>query len=197
MNSTHTQLLYHYLQRFAPLGEAEWQALEPKLYQLILPKKTAFTKAGEIEKKIGFVLEGSLRHFYEKEAEERTTYFYFEQHMVSSYISFLQQSPSQLTIETLEESRLLCFDYPTLQQLYQLFPLWQVFGRKMAEYLAMGLEARMVSLLMDSPEERYLDLIKGNKKKIIERIPQQYIASYLGITPVSLSRIRNRISKDR
>ena len=63
----------------------------------------------------------------------------------------------------------------------------------MAEYLAIGLEERMAGLLTMSPEERYLRLLEGNKQKIIERIPQHYIASYLGITAVSLSRIRKRL----
>ena len=72
---------------------------------------------------------------------------------------------------------------------------WQKFGRLISEYLAIGLEERMVGLLMLRPEERYLELISGNKKKIIERIPQHYIANYLGITPVSMSRIRNRLTK--
>jgi CRP-like cAMP-binding protein len=72
---------------------------------------------------------------------------------------------------------------------------WQKFGRLIAEYATIGLEERMVSLLMQSPEERYVELLKSNKKKIIERIPQHYIANYLGITPVSMSRIRNRLAK--
>jgi CRP-like cAMP-binding protein len=79
--------------------------------------------------------------------------------------------------------------------LYEKNSRWQKFGRLMGEYLAAGLEERMVGLLIMSPEERYTELIKGNKIKIIERIPQHYIANYLGITPVSLSRIRNRIVK--
>jgi CRP-like cAMP-binding protein len=58
-----------------------------------------------------------------------------------------------------------------------------------------GLEERMVSLLLQSPEERYVDLLNSNKNKIIERIPQHYIANYLGITPVSMSRIRKRLLK--
>lgn len=124
---------------------------------------------------------------------KKTTYFYFENHLISSYISILQQQASQLTIEALEDSEVLCFTAQTLQNLYESFPIYQIFGRKLAEYLAIGLEARMVSLLLDSPEERYIDLLNSNKKKIIARVPQHYIASYLGITPVSLSRIRNRI----
>ena len=71
----------------------------------------------------------------------------------------------------------------------------QKFGRRIAEYPGIGIEERMVSLLLQSPEERYLDLLNSSIKKIIERIPQHYIANYLGITPVSMSRIRNKLLK--
>jgi len=70
-----------------------------------------------------------------------------------------------------------------------------MFGRKIAEYATMGLEERMVSLLTQSAEERYLELLASNKQKILERIPQQYIANYLGITPESFSRIRHRLAQ--
>jgi CRP-like cAMP-binding protein len=114
---------------------------------------------------------------------------------MSSYISCITAQPSKLTIEALTPCHLLVFTYDILQQLYQRSGQWQLFGRLMAEYLAVGLEERMVDLLTLSPEQRYLRLLQSNKQKIIERIPQHYIANYLGITPVSLSRIRNRMYK--
>jgi CRP-like cAMP-binding protein len=80
-------------------------------------------------------------------------------------------------------------------ELFDKSMAWQKFGRLIAEYLTVGLEERMVSLLLQSPEERYLDLLNSNRKKILERVPQHYIANYLGITPVSMSRIRNRLTK--
>jgi CRP-like cAMP-binding protein len=95
----------------------------------------------------------------------------------------------------LTNCRLLVFGYDALQQLYKKSMPWQLFGRLVAEWLAIGLEERMVDLLTLSPEQRYLRLLQSNKHKIIERIPQHYIANYLGITPVSLSRIRNRMNK--
>jgi len=88
----------------------------------------------------------------------------------------------------------LCFPYKVLLDLYQQSHAWQTFGRLIAEYIATGLEERMVGLLLQSPESRYRELLTGTKKKIIERIPQQYIANYLGITPVSMSRIRARLT---
>lgn len=136
-----------------------------------------------------------MRHYYIRDGEEKTTYFYFEHHFVSSYISAITATPSRLTIEALTDSRLLAFSYKHLQSLYEQSPKWEWFGRLVAEYLAIGLEERMAGLLILSPEERYLELLESNKQKIVERIPQHYIANYLGITPVSLSRIRKRVIK--
>jgi CRP-like cAMP-binding protein len=93
------------------------------------------------------------------------------------------------------ETKLIVFPFTALQNLYKQSHAWEKFGRLIAEYLAIGLEERMVGLLMLSPEERYHQLLSSNKQKIIERIPQHHIANYLGITPVSLSRIRNRAAK--
>jgi CRP-like cAMP-binding protein len=136
-----------------------------------------------------------LRHYYIKDGEEKTTYFYFENHLVASYISCITREPSLLSIQALSDCELIVFPYKVLQDLFETNITWQKFGRVLSEYLAIGLEERMVGLLMLSPEERYLELIEGNKVKIIERIPQHYIANYLGLTPVSLSRIRNRVMK--
>lgn len=142
---------------------------------------------------VAFVLEGMFRQFYTKDGEERTTYFFFDNHFLSAYISCLTGKPAQITIEALSDSTYISFPYSVLHGLFDQRMAWQKFGRLMAEYLTVGLEERMVSLLLLSPEERYLALLEGNKKKILERVPQHYIANYLGITPVSMSRIRNRI----
>jgi CRP-like cAMP-binding protein len=111
-----------------------------------------------------------------------------------AYVSCITAQTSLLSIEALTDATLLCFPYATLLDLYKRSHAWQTVGRLIAEYIAIGLEERMVSLMIQNPEERYLELISLPKKKIIMQIPQQYIASYLGITPVSMSRIRKRIT---
>jgi CRP-like cAMP-binding protein len=136
-----------------------------------------------------------MRHFYLKDGEERTTYFYFENAFVSSYISCITGMPSQLSIEALSDTRLIAFPYTKLKDLFVQSIHWERFGRLVAEWSMMGLEDRMVGLLTQSPEERYMALLQSNKTKIIERIPQHLIANYLGVTPVSLSRIRNRVHR--
>jgi len=182
------------IEKFINLKDEDWNLLAPHLKIRKLKKHELFAEIGKVSNEVGLVLEGMLRHYYVKGGEEKTTYFYFENHFVASYISCITKQPSQLSIEALSESVMIVFPYNVLQDLFEKSMAWQKFGRLIAEYLAIGLEERMVGLLMLSPEERYLELVKGNKKKIIERIPQHYIANYLGMTPVSMSRIRNRVA---
>ena len=186
--------LRQYLTRFVELTDVEWEALEKHLIIKKIAKKDFLIQQGQTATEICFLLSGSCRLFYEKEGEEKTTYFFFENNLVGGYLSCLTGQPSTLSIQALEDCELICFKYDVLTALYQQFPAYQLFGRKLAEYLFMGLDIRLAELLTLSPEERYLKFIDTpTKRKIIDRIPQQYIASYLGITPVSLSRIRRRI----
>ncbi len=189
------QRLRTQLEKFVRLPEDDWQALAEVLYLRKIPKKEYFIKKGEQGKEIGLVLQGAMHQFYEKEAEERSTYFFFEDMLVTAYISCLTGQKSELSIQALEDCEVLCFKYADWLQLGQKSTVYQQLACKLAEYIAIGLEERMVSLLIHSPEERYLQLLASNKKRIMARIPQHYIASYLGITPVSLSRIRNRITQ--
>jgi CRP-like cAMP-binding protein len=190
--STAISQLRDQMQRFVVFSDADWELLVPHLEEKKLKKGQLFAVEGKKAKDIGFVLQGNMRQYYTRDGEEKTTYFYFENHLVSSYLSCITGKPSELTIEALTEAHLLVFTYDVLKSLYQQSAAWERFGRMIAEYIAIGLEERMVGLLMLSPEERYRQLLTGNKQKILERIPQHYIANYLGITAVSLSRIRNR-----
>lgn len=183
------------VQRFVSFTDAEWELLLPNLQYRSIARGENWIGEGKKEQDIGFILEGNMRHYYTHDGEEKTTYFYFENHLVGSYFSAITGMPSQLTIEALTDTRLLTFSYTHLKWMYDQSPKWERFGRLLAEYLALGLEERMAGLLMMSPEERYVQLLQGNKQKIIERIPQHYIANYLGITPVSLSRIRKRLGE--
>jgi CRP-like cAMP-binding protein len=195
METADQLLLRTAIQRFVPFTDVEWALLTPHLRYRSLKRGEKWITEGQKEADIGFVLEGNMRHYYVHDGEEKTTYFYFENHLVGSYFSAITNKPSLLTIEALTDCRLLVFSYQHLKSLFDQSHKWEKFGRVLAEYLAFGLEERMAGLLTLSPEERYLELIQGNKQKIIERIPQHYIANYLGITPVSLSRIRKRLQE--
>jgi CRP-like cAMP-binding protein len=182
-----------YIHRFLPLSDTAWQLMLPHLETCRLERKSLWIREGQHERWVAFVLQGSLRQYYTHQGIERTTYFYFEHHLMASYLSCLTGQPSRLSIEALTDVELIRFPYTALAALYQQSHQWERFGRLVAEYLGIGLEERMVELLMLSPEERYQALMDSGKTKILERIPQHYVANYLGITPVSLSRIRNRV----
>ncbi|MBX9734638.1 MAG: Crp/Fnr family transcriptional regulator [Chitinophagaceae bacterium] len=185
------------IKKFSPINSNEWELLYEKCTEVTIHKGDFFIKQGRVETRIGFIITGSFRQFYiNPSGEELSTYFFFEHNLVSSYISCITGKTSLISIQAIEESTLLVFDYTHLASLFKDYPNWQLFGRKIAEYLLAGIEERMVGLLADNPEERYRKLLASpDKQKILERIPQQYIANYLGITPISLSRIRNRINK--
>lgn len=185
--------LQQQIEQFVSLTDDDWALLAPHLTVSTLKKHQLFAEEGHVSTEVGFILDGMLRQFYTKDGDERTTYFFFENQFLSAYISCLTGKPSLITIEALSDITYIHFPYAVLHGLFEQRMAWQKFGRLIAEYLTIGLEERMVSLLLLSPEERYLDLLEGSKKKILERVPQHYIANYLGITPVSMSRIRNRI----
>jgi CRP-like cAMP-binding protein len=188
--------LRFYLQAFVTFSDEEWLALSKEMKIRSLPKKHVFVRLGEVSTAVGFLIAGALRQYYiTPENDERTTYFFFEGALVGGYLSLVAKKPSLVAIEAMEEAQILTFPYSALEVLYDRYPVWERFGRKIAEYLVLGLEERLVEHLMYSPEERYERLLKSHRTKILERVPQQYIASYLGITPVSLSRIRARLTR--
>jgi CRP-like cAMP-binding protein len=200
MDNDHLQacsILRSHIEAFVKMTDDEWELLLPHLTLHTLRKNQFFIQEGKKETRVGFVIDGMLRQYYTKDGEEKTTYFFFENHLMTAYISCITGKPSLVSIEALSNITYLSFPYKTLQELFDKSMAWQKFGRLIAEYMGIGLEERMVSLLVQSPEERYVDLLNSNKKKIIERIPQHYIANYLGITAVSMSRIRNRILKSK
>ncbi|GAB3574899.1 Crp/Fnr family transcriptional regulator [Spirosoma luteolum] len=181
------------IDQFTTLSDDEWTKLVPHLTVVSLKKQQAFAQQGLVADRIGMVLDGALRQFYTKDGDERTTYFFFEHQLTGAYMSCVTGRPSPVTIEALMPTICVSFPYAVLHDLFDTCSGWQRFGRLLAEYLMVALEERMVSLLLLSPEERYLALLEGPHKELLQRVPQHYIASYLGITPVSMSRIRNRI----
>ncbi|MBD2768490.1 Crp/Fnr family transcriptional regulator [Hymenobacter sp. BT664] len=188
-----------YLHRFVPyLTDADWQPLVDTLRPRRLLRGEHFVQAGEYRPELALVLNGSCRLYYPRpDGEERTTYFFFENHLLADYPGCLTGQPSQFSIQALTDTELVVFDYAVLRQLYEERPVYERFGRLVAEYHLLGTDARLVEQLLLSPEERYRALLTSGKTKILERIPQHLVANYLGVTPVSLSRIRGRVARNR
>ena len=146
---------------------------------------------------IGLVLEGSFRTFYiNEEGDEISFLFHFNQQIedlvFTDYESFLMHTKSKLNIQALEDATVAIITLEDWNQLISKHIFWIEFSKKMTEKVYLSAKKRVEDLLYFSPESRYLKLIKENPL-IFQKIPQKYIASYLGITPQSLSRIRKRI----
>lgn len=187
--------LRQHISYFAPLTDDEWNALVPHLSITTFRKHQYLIQQGETANQLAFVLDGLFRQFYMKDGDERTTYFFLDEQLVGAYMSCVTGQPSPVTIEALSDSSCIAFPYTVLTTLFSQYDGWQLFGRRLAEYIMVSLEERMVGLLTSSPEERYLELLTGNQRALLQQVPQHYIANFLGITPVSLSRIRNRVSQ--
>lgn len=182
------------LEKFVTFSDAEWIELTPYLTASNIKKKDHFVVHGKVCQHIGFVIKGSLRFYHLKDGAEITGYFCFENEFVSSYKSYLKQEPSLTYIQAMEDTELMLITYENMQQLLthpKLALKMEQFGRLIAEYYICCYEERIAAFIIQSPEERYLTMLE-NQACLLLRIPQHYVANFLGITPVSLSRIRKR-----
>jgi CRP-like cAMP-binding protein len=153
--------------------------------------KTQLIKEGETAQKLFFIKKGSLRVWFNNNGIEITAQFFFEGQAATSLDSFLNKEPSLFTIEAMEPCEITILnksDYDTLMANDPAFKDW-FYGTAIQKLLLHS--KRLLSFIKNKPMERYRDLI-SQQPEIFQRVPQRYIASYLGITPVSLSRIRNR-----
>jgi CRP-like cAMP-binding protein len=182
---------------FVPLNEAEWQTLVPLLEISTLKKKKNFAEPGKVCNHIALIVKGSVRFFHIKDGEEITGYFCFENEFTSSYKSFLTRQPSINYIQAIEDTQFVSLSYNSMQKAYAdklIGYKMERLGRLIAEHYLICYEDRVTSFVTQTPEERYNKLLETGGE-ILQRIPQHYIANFLGITPVSLSRIRRRIMK--
>jgi len=159
-----------------------------------LKKKTTLLQAGKTANEVYFIISGCIRLFCEKDGEDLSTFFFTEKMFAGAYDSFISRKPSRHSIETLEDCQVLTLSYQALQELYVEFPKMNEFIRKAIEERFVVLHDLFTDYILNSPEERYLSLQK-DRPDLINRIPQHQLASFLGITRVSLSSIRKRITK--
>ena len=149
---------------------------------------------GKICNKVYFIEQGIARAFYYKDDQDTTSWLMKEGDWIISVHSFYGQRPSHENIELLEDSILTSLGYADLQSIYQEFPEFNFVGRVLTEYYYTLSEERAFSLRLQNAEDRYKTLLNTNPE-IFNRAPLKYIASYLGITDTSLSRIRREAFK--
>ncbi len=190
--------MYDQLQTFTAgyisLTSLKWAEILPYFQPLNILKGDFIVREGETTSYIYFINAGLFRIFYLKDGIETNRYFASENEFATTLTSFLTQQPTFENMQALENSFVLKLHYDSLQLIYKVHPAWESFFRQLLQEAYIGMAKRIESFITKSAEERYSDFIKLNPH-LLQRVPQQYIATYLGITPVSLSRIRGQISK--
>lgn len=164
-----------------------------------LKRKEFLIQQDEFCNFIGFVIKGTLLTFYiNEEGCEINFLFHFHNRLedmgFTDFESFLLQEKAKLNIQALEKSYVALISRKNWMELTHSDEYWQVFGRRMTEIVYLAAKHRIEELLYFTPENRYLKLLE-NYPEIVLKFPQKYIASYLGIQPQSLSRIRRRLMR--
>jgi CRP-like cAMP-binding protein len=186
------KILDHY--HIPELTHKEWLILLQFSQLRSIKKGDFFIKAGQTSHQLAFVVKGCFRFFYIKNEVEKTAYFTFENDVLASFECILLNQPSAQSIQALEDSEVFMMDYNQMRKLYEHNHKFEHLGRIIGEHYILMLHTRLSSYLLDTPEERYLRLV-NETPDFLHRVPLQHIASFIGVTPVSLSRIRKRILK--
>jgi len=177
--------------RFADdLPQEELERAKELVSTVRVAKGDFFLRAGEVPRRIGFNLEGLLRFYYlDREGSEHNKHFCVEQTCAISYSAFHQQTGAPLFIQSLEDTTLLVIQREAYVELLARHPGWQIAARKFAEMLFILKERREVELLQLGAAERYARF-REDYPGLEQRVNQYQVASYLGVTAESLSRIR-------
>ncbi|UKN02263.1 Crp/Fnr family transcriptional regulator [Paracrocinitomix mangrovi] len=180
------------IQKTFGVSQQEVELLNNKLKVIHLSKNDFFLQEGEISNRIGFVESGALRQFYGASDKEFCNDFYFENSFVCSFASMLSNRPSEINIAAIEECEILVFSYVDVIQLFEQSRALKEFAIFiLQEHLIKG-ERREAELLRVTPEDRFKGLMEMHPK-IFKRVPLHFIASYLNITPETLSRYRAKL----
>ncbi|PKG42869.1 Crp/Fnr family transcriptional regulator [Psychroflexus sp. MES1-P1E] len=184
--------LIKYCQSLLDFSESEISIIKDYFITTTIGKKDYLLQENKVCDFVAFIEEGSIRHFHIKDGNEITCDISLENNFITEFKSFNNGSKSYISFQTLEDTKVQIIKKNKLLELYKLYPKYEILGRKIAEKVAMRNTAIALSLASSKPETRYKELLNKNPE-IFQRVPQKYIANFLGIKPESLSRIRKRI----
>lgn len=183
--------LFEYIEQYVSLTEEEKGAImELDIFRQI-KKGTVLLSRGECKKQVFFVLKGCLRTFYMIDGEEKTTAFYTEMDGITPHC-VMDNKPSKYYIAAVEDS-LITVSTPDMENaMFEKFPKFETLCRIISEKELLKNQLSYDEFKTSSPEERYLQML-DKRPDLLQRVPQHQLASFLGITPQSLSRIRARL----
>ncbi|MEM9832171.1 MAG: Crp/Fnr family transcriptional regulator [Bacteroidota bacterium] len=181
------------LQKHLELSETDWQKFKERINMKAINAGTQLVNEGQIATHLYFIDIGLLRVYHLEDGKEVNTYFACDGQFISCYASFVAQTPSFEYLEAIEDSMVFAISYENLSQLYSESSGFERIGRILAEKNYLCLIDRFYSMQTKTATGKYLDFIENHEKKIVQRVPQYQIASFLGIAPESLSRVRKHL----
>jgi CRP-like cAMP-binding protein len=188
------ELLYKKITELISISEEEFNFCKTLFLPKKLRKKQYLLQEGDVCKYNAFVSKGLLRSYtIDNKGTEHILQFAFEGWWIGDIYSFLTEKPSLFNIEALEECELLLLTKPSMELLLEKIPAFERYFRILIQNNLIATQKRLMGTLSESAEEKYTNLI-NNFPGCLQRVPQHMIASYLGITRETLSRIRSQIA---
>jgi CRP-like cAMP-binding protein len=182
-----------FIKTIVSISDEDFEMSTKQFKKITLNKGDFFIKSGSICTSAAYINKGILRTFCNNEKGEDITYcFCTENNLTTSFKSFISQAESTLSIQAIEKTELFVIEYEELQQLYSNFPVWQNIGRILVEKEYLVMEKYASTLNSETAKQKYLRLL-AEQPSIIQKASIQHIASYLGITRETLSRIRKQL----
>ena len=188
------QKLIDYFAAIMPLTAEEAEAILASMSVKTYPKDTVLLREGQVSTECYFVLNGCIRQYCLVNGEEKTNQFFTENEWVISLASFTQQIPATHYWVCQEDTTLVVGNEQRENALYEQSRKFETISRKVIETILGQQQAMAATYLTDTPEQRYLNILEL-RPDLLQRVPQYQLASYIGVTPESLSRIRKRISR--
>ncbi|WP_138989387.1 Crp/Fnr family transcriptional regulator [Larkinella sp. C7] len=184
-------ILFDFISKYVSLTEDEKNVLLSLDLFRSVKKGTTLLKEGQKSQDFYFVLKGCIRKYYIIDGDEKTTAFYTEMEALTPHC-VISKTPSEYFIGCVEDSILLVSNSDMSEEVNSKFPKFDTMCRLLSEELLAKQQINFDEFKTSSPEQRYLNLLQ-NRPDLIQRVPQHQLASYLGIKPQSLSRLRARI----
>ncbi|TAG58060.1 MAG: Crp/Fnr family transcriptional regulator [Cytophagales bacterium] len=184
-------ILFDFIAKYITLTEEEKNALLSLGLFRSVKKGTILLKEGQITRESFFVLKGCIRKYYIIDGDEKTTAFFTEMEGITPHCA-INNAPSEYFISCIEDTILTVSNPDMGVEINAKFPKFEIMCRILSEELLAKQQINFDEFKTSSPEQRYLNLLQ-NRPDLIQRVPQHQLASYLGIKPQSLSRLRARI----
>lgn len=177
-----------------PVSEEEARKLDECIPIVEFKKGTVLLREGQVANDCYFNIHGLVRLYYLSDGEEHTTAFFTEEQSIASMTSYLNRIPANHYLECIEDCTLAVFNFEKERELYAVYPQFESLCRLSLEEDFGKQQETLSSYIASSPEKRYLNLLE-TRPDLLNRVPQYLLASYLGVKPESLSRIRKRVSR--